>query len=122
MHLHRETTAAHTIRAYTETSLTIGEHDYHSSVLVTREQIVPDWPVHHLQEIEGSVLLSTFSSTPEIIIIGHQHADAPPPFLLMQQLAQHRIGLECMSIGAACRTFNVLLNEERAVALGIIFA
>ena len=31
------------------------------------------------------------------------------------------LGIECLSIGAACRTFNVLLSELRKVAIGIIF-
>jgi uncharacterized protein len=28
--------------------------------------------------------------------------------------------MECMSVGAACRTYNVLLSEERSVVAGII--
>ena len=39
----------------------------------------------------------------------------------MSLLSQQRIGIECMSIGAACRTYNILLSEHRAVVAGFIF-
>ena len=40
---------------------------------------------------------------------------------VMHYLSKQRIGIECMSIGAASRTFNVLLGEGRRVVAGIIF-
>ncbi len=33
--------------------------------------------------------------------------------------ARRRIGLEVMHLGAACRTFNVLVQEERRVAAAL---
>ena len=46
----------------------------------------------------------------------------PLPMALIEYLANQRIGIEIMSIGAASRTFNVLLSEQRAVVLGIVLA
>ncbi|HAU0934786.1 TPA: hypothetical protein JBH70_12550, partial [Legionella pneumophila] len=55
------------------------------------------------------------------IIIGHLQTGKTLPVTLISQLSQKRIGIECMSIGAACRTYNVLLSEHRAVVAGFIF-
>jgi uncharacterized protein len=33
--------------------------------------------------------------------------------------AQRRVGLEVMELGAACRTYNVLVQEERRVAAAL---
>jgi uncharacterized protein len=33
--------------------------------------------------------------------------------------AQRLVGLEAMQLGAACRTFNVLVQEERRVAAAL---
>jgi uncharacterized protein len=35
------------------------------------------------------------------------------------QFAARRVGLEVMQLGAACRTFNVLVQEERRVAAAL---
>lgn len=59
---------------------------------------------------------------PEIIIIGHENPGKFPPMEFMSHLSQLQIGMECMSIGAACRTYNVLLSENRAVVAGFIMS
>ena len=38
----------------------------------------------------------------------------------MADLAERRIGLEIMSTPAACRTFNVLLQEQRRVVAALL--
>jgi uncharacterized protein len=42
-------------------------------------------------------------------------ADAP----VRAEFARRRVGLEVMQLGAACRTFNVLLQEERQVVAAL---
>ena len=36
------------------------------------------------------------------------------------EFATRRIGIEVMEVGAACRTFNVLVSEERRVLAAIL--
>lgn len=43
----------------------------------------------------------------------------PPPGLL-QAFSEAGVGLEVMDTGAACRTYNVLLGEERAFAAALL--
>ena len=56
----------------------------------------------------------------EILIIGCGPTFGPVPSGLREVLRQHRIVLEWMDTGAACRTYNVLLAEERRLAAALI--
>ena len=40
---------------------------------------------------------------------------------LMRSLIERRIGVETMDTAAACRTYNVLLAEGRAVVAALLF-
>ena len=80
------------------------------------------WPVCRIQELNESNLADILQFNPEIILLGHGQPGVLAPMDVHQALSKSRIGMECMSIGAACRTFNVLLNEQRDVVLILIFA
>ena len=56
----------------------------------------------------------------DILLVGCGPRFAPPPDVLRAGLKARGIALEWMDTGAACRTFNVLLAEERRVAAALI--
>ena len=56
----------------------------------------------------------------ELLLLGCGRRMAPPPSGLRQALRQAGIVLEVMDTGAACRTYNVLLSEERRVAAALL--
>jgi uncharacterized protein len=56
----------------------------------------------------------------EILLVGMGPDLRPLPPLLRQRLREAGISADPMSTGAAVRTFNVLLAEERAVAAALI--
>ena len=56
----------------------------------------------------------------DILIVGCGLDFQPIPDALRQGLKKYGIVLEWMDTGAACRTFNVLLVEERSVAAALI--
>lgn len=119
MQIHLEAADKHTIRSYSNLEIKINGILYHENFIVNKEEIITPWPLHSLKELSATDLDLILQLKPEIVIIGHQ-ALTPPPFAVLAYLSQLKIGLECMSIGAACRTFNVLLSEDRAVVLGVI--
>jgi uncharacterized protein len=53
---------------------------------------------------------------PRVLLLGIQHRDHPRVKLLRNTLAARQIALEVMDVGAACRTYNVLAQEDRPVA------
>ena len=55
-----------------------------------------------------------------ILVIGCGPDFSPPPPALRAELKAQGVSLEWMDTGAACRTFNVLLTEERDAVAALI--
>ncbi len=53
---------------------------------------------------------------PRILLLGATARSAEALREFRRQLAARGVGLEAMDLGAACRTYNVLAQEDRAVA------
>jgi uncharacterized protein len=56
----------------------------------------------------------------EFLLVGTGRAPARVPKTVSDALREAGIGLDAMDTGAACRTWNVLLAERRAVAAALI--
>ena len=114
MHIHLEKNEQHAIQSYSEYAVVINQVTYQANLIVNRDTLISPW--------EGlSSLEPILSLHPEVIIIGHTNPAFQLPLSIRAQLSQLKIGIECMNLGAASRTFNVLLSENRAVVLGINF-
>lgn len=122
MQINREASDKHTIQSYSDTQITVNNNAYSDSVIISRQTIVSNWAVHSLADLNDAHFLPLLALQPEVIIIGHNQPGVQLPMAIIQSLAKQRIGIECMSIGAASRTFNVLLGEQRAVVAGILFS
>jgi uncharacterized protein len=57
----------------------------------------------------------------EIVLLGTGRRQRFPHPRLSAELAQAGIGLEVMDLQAACRTYNILVAEERKVAAALLF-
>lgn len=121
MNINLETTNKHAVQAYSPTQIKINFITYEQNLIVCNEAIQSDWSLHRIQDLSQNTLVSLLSYEPEIIIIGHSSPGEFPPASIIQAINVQKIGLESMSIGAACRTYNVLLSENRRVVLGILF-
>ncbi|MCP0913489.1 MULTISPECIES: Mth938-like domain-containing protein [Legionella] len=121
MQITREQRDKHSIQGYSETEIKINSVVYTQNLWVSRETINADWRPQTIRELNVAILEPLLVLQPEVIVIGHNTGGAQPPVEVLQHLSKLKIGLECMNIGAASRTFNILLSEGRAVALGIIF-
>ena len=77
------------------------------------------WPV-----INGEVItldsLEPILGEPGILVVGCGFGGKAPPPDLRAKLKARGISLEWMNTGAACRTFNVLLTEEREAVAALI--
>ena len=120
MQINLENPDQHTIQSYGDSQITVNNTLYCDSLIISREIIISPWLIHSVQELTEATLQPIIELQPEVIIIGHNQTGAQVPMMLVQYLSKQRIGIECMSVGAACRTFNVLLGEQRAVVLGMV--
>lgn len=121
MHISLEAAEKHAIQAYSDTSIQINSNIYSRSLIVSKQEIITDLTIYNIFDIDEQYLKLLTQFTPEIIIIGHQLLGKFPPPSIISSLSKNRIGIECMSIGAACRTYNILLSEHRNVIAGFIF-
>ncbi len=106
---------ANLVRSYSETELRIGDERVQRSCLVTADRLITDWPPAAFAELTPPHLEAIFALAPELVLLGtgptHRFATAE----VRGEFARRRVGLEVMQLGAACRTFNVLVQEERRV-------
>lgn len=122
MHISREPLEIHTVQAYSDRKIKLNNCIYTQSFILNRDTLITGWPPQDITDLNTSNLNPILELCPKIILIGHAAPQHPIPLKAIELIAQQQTGFECMSIGAACRTFNVLLSEQRDVVLGIILS
>ena len=103
------------VQAYSKQGIQIAGQWYSNNLLLTPDTIIDNWqanPVAGLTLKDFSLLLP---QKPEVMILGSGQKIQFPPKPLYVELASLGIGLEVMDTEAACRTFNILLSEDRLV-------
>ena len=95
---------------------------YDGSVLITSGQVL-GWSISSYADFSAQSLfaLDDFGTPLDILLVGSGEKGAFLPSALRQSI-KDRYGLvvEVMDTGAACRTYNVLTSEDRAVAAALI--
>ena len=107
---------ANLIRGYSETELRIGEQRIARSCIVTAQRLITEWEPAAFAELTAAHLETIFALAPEVVLIGTGPTQRFASAAVRGAFAQRRVGLEVMQLGAACRTFNVLVQEDRRVA------
>ena len=109
----------HLIRGYSAAEIRIGAHSVRSSCIVTADQLITDWEPQSFAELRAAHLEAILALAPELILLGTGATQRFAPPAMRAALAERGVGLESMELGAACRTFNVLVQEERRVAAAL---
>ena len=107
------------IRRYGADFIVIGEQEIRSSCLVTANSLEP-WTPRSVEELRAEHLGALFELAPEVVVLSTGAKQLFPRAALRAEFASRRIGLEVMEVGAACRTYNVLVSEERRVLAAIL--
>lgn len=108
------------IRAYDNGQVTIGEQHYRSSLILTRERIIPNWRPQHYDDLSTRDFTVIESFRPEILLLGTGQTLRFPAPALTAGLLEAGVGVEVMDTAAACRTYNILLSEERHVVAALL--
>ncbi len=113
------TTGKNFIQSFTPGKIKVNNVDYMTHLLISADSI-DTWNIDSINAVSQHHLQAMLEYKPEVIIIGTGTSPffLPAPLLLFVQ--QQRIGIESMTTAAACRTFNVLLNEGRRVLAALI--
>jgi len=110
----------HVVRAYAPGAIRIGEREFTSSVIVTATTLVEPWRPRCIAELEPADLEAAIALDPEVLLVGTGPRQVFPPAAVFAALHAARIGFEIMDTGAACRTYNLLVAEDRRVAAALL--
>jgi uncharacterized protein len=91
-----------------------------TSVLVPWHGDVQAWPVERAAELQAAHFEQLLPMQPELVIFGSGERQQFISPALYRALIERRIGIETMDTAAACRTYNVLVNEGRKVVAALL--
>ena len=115
-------TSRHRITAYSASTITVNDSIYRQSLIVTASTMHCPWPVSSLQQLNPETLAPILESKPAVVLPGTGTRQLFPEPQIFALFGQQGIGLEVMDNGALCRTFNILVAEDREVTAAIILS
>jgi uncharacterized protein len=109
------------IQSYGNGKFQINDKQYDHSVLVLPDQIIPWTPIDtNNLIIDDFKKVLTVGPIVELLLLGCGKTTWFLPLALRDELKETGLVLEPMDTGAACRTFNVLLGENRRIAAALM--
>ncbi len=111
------------IRAYAPGEVRINDQHLRDAVIVGAEGLTLEPSLRDLPDLSalGEALQNRILAfEPQIILLGTGVKQRFPPMGFGAHFLSRGIGFEVMDTGAACRTFNVLVGEQRRVVAVLI--
>ena len=108
------------IRSVSEKGICDDKDFYDRPFILSGEQIITEWAVNSIDDINESNLQVIFDLQPEVILIGTGKKQLFLPPATQAHFIRRNFGFEVMTTDAACRTFNVLASEGRHVVAGFL--
>ena len=109
-----------TITGYGQDYVMVNGERRSSSVVVLPDR-VESWAARSFDALTAADFSFLKSLNAEIVLLGTGPKQRFPHPRLTAALVQAGIGLEVMDVQAACRTYNILVAEERKVAAALLF-
>jgi uncharacterized protein len=94
----------------------VNESVYRGAVILSAATVIAEANIHNLDDLIGLGLARTLALEPELVLLGTGARQIFPAPSFGAQFLRAGIGFEVMDTSAACRTFNVLVGEQRRVA------
>lgn len=90
------------------------------SFILTPGRVIKDWLYNDVSEFTLDSFKPLIEHQPELVILGTGKTLTFPNHQILQSFQQAGIGVEVMNTASACRTFNVLVSENRFVIAGLL--
>ena len=110
------TSGINVIRAYGNGELRVNESVYRGAIILSAATVIADASIQNLDDLITLGLPRTLALEPELVLLGTGARQIFPAASFGAQFLRAGIGFEVMDTSAACRTFNVLVGEQRRVA------
>ena len=122
MKLHASAPSAlNTFTAYGEGYVMVNDQRHEVNLIVLPGQLLP-WSVESFDALKEEDFHVLLELNLEILLLGTGTRQRFPHPRLTRALAAKRVGVEVMDLQAACRTYNILMAEERRVAAALLFS
>ena len=123
MKFSQDPTSTVTVRKVKRGEIKVGNEVIHDNVVIRGNRVIPGWNVPDMASI-ADLTMQDFADyideSTEIILLGTGWRTLLPPRALVFAMARQGVGFEIMDTPAACRTFNILVAEDRDVAAFLI--
>jgi len=107
------------VRSYDAGVIVIGEQRITRPCIVSPQRLLMDWSATGITQLSDAQLQPLWALGADIALLGagerHEFAAAA----VRAAFRSRGMALECMSLGAACRTYNILASEARSVVAGL---
>lgn len=113
--LDSENSSSNKIISYSEDSFKLKNKLIKSNLVISKDRLIENWSVNGYQNLALQHLDQVISWQPEVILIGTGKEPSFPNQELISYVTSKNIGLEIMDTGAACRSYNLLIDEGRNV-------
>ena len=98
----------------------VNQERHHSSFIVTPNQLLLEWPIKSIKDIKENSFEAIESLSVEIILLGTGNIQEHLEPRLLEYFSKKNMAVESMNNQSACRTYNILANEERKVLLALM--
>lgn len=110
----------HAITGHARGEVRVNGRPLRASCIVTPERLIERWPPASFESLAAADLEVLAGLGCPVILLGTGDRQRFPAPALLRPLQAAGIGVEVMDTPAACRTYNILMTEGRAVAAALI--
>jgi uncharacterized protein len=115
MKLHADKTTGNYIQSYREGAALVNGEWQPTGLVISADSLVAGWQAPALEALAIDDLAGALALDPEVIVLGTGPSHRFPRHALMVEVMSRGVGFEAMATAAACRTYNILLAEDRRV-------
>lgn len=108
--------ASYIINSYGPGYVIINNYRYNRTLIVIPNRIITDFPPQRIEQLAAHHFDLLSPNNFDVLLIGTGAEIYFPPPDIFSAWEDRHIGVEIMNTGAACRTYNLLVAEDRRVA------
>ncbi len=109
------------VTGYGANHLMINRVRHAGNLMLSTERVVHGWAPDGFDGLSVEDFAAVLELQPEVVIIGTGSRLRFPQHSLLRPLIDAGTGFEFMDLAAACRTYNILASEGRAVVAALMF-
>jgi len=120
MKFHLQTPTTNVVTGMGRGWVRVGQTEYRGNLVLLPDAVIEGFAPNGFAALTDADFASLLEHSPEMVLLGTGERQQFPHPRLLQSLTAARIGVEVMDTRAACRTFNILVAEDRRVAAALI--